>query len=134
MDIRFFEKPGCINNTKQKALLIAVGHNLTVFSLLTYQWEKAELRRFFGTMPVIEWFNPTAPVIKRGEVVPEKMNEEQALEAMLHDPLLIRRPLIEAGGLKACGFDNPLVHELINHQDVSHLQSCPNAAKKQNCE
>ena len=133
MEVIFYEKPGCINNTKQKMMLLEAGHNLKIFSLLTYHWNKEELRSFFEGLPLPQWFNPTAPAIKKGEIKPDELTEDSALNAMLKDPLLIRRPLIEANGIRICGFDNPLVEELTNHTDVSHVLSCPNAAKQQNC-
>jgi len=45
---------------------------------------------------------------------------------MLADPLLIRRPLMVVDNTYICGFDNDKVNALIQHQDASYLQSCPN--------
>jgi len=119
MNILFYEKPGCINNTKQKVLLEEQGHSL---------------RPFFNNMPVAEWFNKAAPQIKSGDVNPAIFNEETAIIAMIANPILIRRPLIEAEGELACGFDNSLVNKLLNHVDVSHLQSCPKTTSDKNCD
>ena len=62
----FFEKPGCINNTKQKRLLAASGHTVIAKDLLAEPWNPVVLRRFFGERPVVEWFNVTAPKVKSG--------------------------------------------------------------------
>ena len=70
----FYEKPGCKNNTKQKTLLKAAGHQLEAHNLLTEPWTKDNLRLFFGDRPVAEWFNKAAPKVKSGEVVPEKID------------------------------------------------------------
>jgi len=59
--IVFFEKPGCVNNARQKALLKAAGHTVNARDLLAHHWKAAELRAFFGDRPVVEWFNPSAP-------------------------------------------------------------------------
>ena len=59
--IDFYEKPGCFNNTKQRKMLEMYGHEVEVFSLLTHSWTETSLRAFFGNMPVVEWFNPSAP-------------------------------------------------------------------------
>jgi nitrogenase-associated protein len=123
--IDFYEKPGCINNTKQRKMLEMYGHEVEVISLLTHSWTETSLRAFFGNMPVVEWFNPAAPRIKKGEVIPHAMSEQSALEAMIHDPLLIRRPLIEVGEIKIAGFDNELVSTLLQHHDVSGVLHCP---------
>lgn len=107
--VTFWEKPGCANNTRQKALLVASGHTVEARSLLAEPWEAARLRSFFGDRPVAAWFNRASPRVKAGEVVPEAMDEAAALAAMLADPLLIRRPLIEAEGRREVGFDTDLV-------------------------
>src|SRR5208337_1461044 len=94
----FWEKPGCAGNARQKALLAASGHTLDVRNLLSERWEPLQLREFFGTRPVGEWFNRSSPRLKSGEIRPEGLDEEAALALMVADPLLIRRPLMEAAG------------------------------------
>ena len=111
--ISFFEKPGCINNTRQKKLLALAGHTLQVHNLLDYPWRAEELRRYFGDLPVAQWFNPSAPAVKAGQVTPEAVTEHEALELMLQDPLLIRRPLMQVGEECRVGFDIDTVHQWI---------------------
>lgn len=130
MNIKFYEKPGCTNNTKQKLLLQSCGHEVNACSLLTEHWTADTLRPFFSNMPVAEWFNRAAPRIKSGELNPADFDEEAALEVMIADPLLIRRPLIEVENAFICGFDNEIVRTLIQQQDVSQLQSCPNLSNR----
>lgn len=101
----FYEKPGCINNTKQKALLAAAGHQVDARNLLTEAWTADRLRVFFGERPVAEWFNSSAPLVKSGAVVPAELDAGRALELMLQQPLLIRRPLIQSGQRFTVGFD-----------------------------
>lgn len=103
--IVFYEKPGCANNARQKHLLQQAGHQLIVRNLLETRWQPHELRAFFGKRPVSEWFNRAAPRVRSGEVVPESLDESQALALMLEDPLLIRRPLLEVGLRRGAGFD-----------------------------
>jgi len=129
----FYEKPGCTNNKKQKALLIAAGHTVIAENLLIIAWTKEKLRTFFGSLPVSEWFNPSAPRIKSGEVNPLQLTEETALELMIEDPLLIRRPLIQVGDVLAVGFNLEkindwigLVPETLVNQDV---ETCPRTQK-----
>lgn len=102
--IHFFCKLGCINNNKQKRLLKDAGHSVMDYDILHFEFNKETLRSFFGDKPVTYWFNPTAPAIKNGEVHPEKMGEEEALQAMIQDRLLIKRPLIQIGSERFCGF------------------------------
>lgn len=134
MEIQFYEKPGCVNNAKQKKLLDHCGHSIVSHSLISLTWTAERLRPFFGRMPVAEWFNPAAPRIKSGELNPTTYTEETALAAMIADPLLIRRPLIDAEGKLACGFENELVNSLIAGADVSNMIHCTKTSTDSKCE
>lgn len=63
--ITFYEKPGCGNNTRQKALLIDAGHEVIARNLLTEPWTAEQLLVFFNGLPVAEWFNRAASQIGR---------------------------------------------------------------------
>jgi nitrogenase-associated protein len=130
--VLFWEKPGCIHNTRQKKLLREAGHEVIEHNLLTEPWEAAGLRRFFGGLPVTAWFNSSAPAIKQGQVLPETLGEEQALRLMLADPLLIHRPLMQVGERCASGFDLVRVDEWIGlpPEDAApvDLETCPKSA------
>ncbi|CAN1211280.1 Nitrogenase-associated protein [Tumidithrix helvetica PCC 7403] len=103
--IIFYEKPGCINNTKQKALLQASGHVVEARNLLTESWSPESLYQFLKDRPQWEWFNRTAPLIREGEIVPEKLDEQTSLALMVKNPILIRRPLIQVGDRYTVGFN-----------------------------
>jgi len=103
--IIFWEKPGCASNARQKALLLASGHTLDVRNLLAEPWEAERLRSFFSGHLVCAWFNRSSPRIKSGEVIPEALNDSDAIALMLADPLLIRRPLMEASDRREAGFE-----------------------------
>lgn len=103
--ILFYEKPGCANNAKQKMLLASAGHTVLAKSLLAEPWTKERLLQFFGQHPVADWFNRAAPKIKSGEIIPEQIDADTAIAMMLAEPLLIRRPLIEADGHREIGFN-----------------------------
>ncbi len=101
----FYEKPGCGGNARQKALLIASGHELDVRNLLTEPWTAATLRPFFGSKPLRDWFNSSSPRVKSGEIKFSALTGEAALALMIADPLLIRRPLMQVGERREAGFD-----------------------------
>lgn len=92
--VTFYEKPGCINNTKQKKWLVAAGHVVTEKNILETQWTREELLLYFGDKPVVDWFNRTAPLVKSKAVIPESVDSDEALDLMLKDPILIKRPLL----------------------------------------
>lgn len=101
----FYEKPGCGGNNRQKALLADAGHVVEPRDLLTAPWTADSLRAFFGDLPVSQWFNRAAPAVKNGEIDPDAVSAEQALALMLERPLLIRRPLMQVGEQRMCGFE-----------------------------
>ena len=103
--ILFWEKPGCGGNAKQKAWLQDAGHTLEVRDLQRWSWARDSLLAFLAPLPVAEWFNRAAPRVKSGELVPEAMNAEAALQLLLTEPLLIRRPLMQVGVTRRVGFD-----------------------------
>lgn len=125
--ITFYEKPGCANNTRQKALLKASGHEVDARSLLAEPWTPERLRAFFGARPVSEWFNAASPRVKSGEVQPGALTADEALVAMVADPLLIRRPLMESGQRREAGFDAALVDAWIGLRpaDAPVTETCP---------
>jgi len=134
----FYEKPGCINNTRQKQLLRAAGHELDVRNLLEELWTAESLRPYFGALPVAQWFNRTAPAVKSGAVDPDGVTEAEALSLMIAMPLLIRRPLMFAAGERRVGFDVEAVDAWIGlaQADVQldaqlDVETCPrNASTK----
>lgn len=122
-NVIFYEKPGCASNAKQKALLLASGHQVDVRDLLREPWSASSLRPFFGAKPVREWFNTASPRVKSGEVNPDGVNPQEAIMMMIMDPGLIRRPLMRIGDHCESGFDTAAVSRWIglepNSEEVS---------------
>ncbi len=127
--ITFWEKPGCVGNARQKQILTDSGHQLEVKNLLTEAWSDASLRPFFGSKAVSEWFNMTNPEVKAGTIVPSQLSEEEALALMVKEPLLVRRPLMQAGDKKVCGFDVAQIDQWLGLNETSvgagDPQACP---------
>jgi nitrogenase-associated protein len=119
--VLFYEKPGCINNTRQKEILRQAGHTVVAMNLLTENWatKENELRSFFADKPVHEWFNRSAPAIKQGIIDPKKVTAEQAISLMQSDPLLIRRPLMQSGNQRMAGFNEQEVMRWLGLATVS---------------
>jgi len=133
VDIIFYEKPGCINNTKQKRLLQNAGHQVESRNLLTESWDRKTLSKYFGDIPVSLCFNSAAPEIKSGLLKPFRLSDDEALSMMIKNPLLIRRPLIRAGDEYRVGFEVELINKWVglsekDLQELSEkvdLQACP---------
>lgn len=125
--IVFYEKPGCGGNARQKVFLIGEGHALEVRNLLAWPWTREMLLAFLDPLPVARWFNGSAPRVKSGDVVPERLDRETALSLLLAEPLLIRRPLMECGGRRLVGFEPERVREwlaLAGDAEVPALEGC----------
>jgi nitrogenase-associated protein len=133
--VLFYEKPGCINNTRQKQLLVALGHEVVARNLLTELWSAERLRPYFADRPVADWFNTSAPRIKSGELRYRELDEAEALRLMAADPLLIRRPLIKTESGRMAGFDpcELLAGLGVMFEDDRDLQSCPRSAAPDSC-
>lgn len=101
----FYEKPGCINNTRQKKILEKSGHKVISYNLLKENWTAARLRLFFQGLPKNDWFNSSAPQIKSGEIQPDRLDSENTLSQMIANPILIRRPLMQVYDQYMAGFD-----------------------------
>jgi nitrogenase-associated protein len=111
--IIFWEKPGCQGNARQKQILLASGHELEVRDLLSEPWTGESLARFFGERPVAQWFNPSNPRVKSGELDPAAIEAEAALAMMVAEPLLIVRPLMQVGQERLAGFEVQQVHNWV---------------------
>ena len=134
--VTFYEKPGCSNNTRQKKLLAAAGHQVVAKDILTETWQAERLRPFFGELAVRDWFNYSAPAIKHGEIEPDKLTEQEALALMLENPLLIRRPLMQVGNNLMAGFDQQTVNNWIGLEKIvetSDMESCPRTLAQASC-
>jgi nitrogenase-associated protein len=126
----FYEKPGCVSNARQRALLAGLGHRLEVRDLLAEPWTPERLRPFFGDRPFAAWFNQTAPRVRSGDLPIDRLTEAEALALMVAEPILVRRPLMELDALRACGFEpGPLLDALgVVLAPDQDLQSCSRIA------
>jgi len=134
-DVVFYEKPGCISNNKQKLVLAKQGHRLLVRNILTERWTPERLRPFFAGKPVSDWFNPTAPKVRDGDIVPAELDETEALSLMVEEPLLIRRPLMDTPGGRCAGFeDGPVLEALgVRLAPDEDMQSCSRRPGEPEC-
>ena len=129
----FYEKPGCGGNARQRALLEDAGHTLQRRNLLTTPWTRDSLLAWLSPLPVADWFNRAAPRIKSGELVPEALDTEAALAALLAEPLLIRRPLMQRDdGARLVGFDLAAVQAFVGLASPARgsLEGCAAAASR----
>jgi len=142
MRIVFWEKPGCMGNARQKALLATGGHEIEARSLPDHRWTREELAPFLAGLEVPDWFNRGARRVKEGEVNPDAVDRETAYSILLADPILVKRPLLEIDGEKKLGFDLGWIEskvgalpstERVNRVRGEDLTSCPGEATGVKC-
>ncbi|WP_372776320.1 ArsC/Spx/MgsR family protein [Mangrovibacterium sp.] len=121
--IVFFEKTGCINNTKQKNILTLAGHEVEPLNLLHYSWTNEELLSFFEGVEVKDWFNRNAPAIASGQLIPESFDPESALKTLIKEPILIKRPLMIVDGHRIVGFDTEKLDALIGIKGTQNAEA-----------
>jgi nitrogenase-associated protein len=110
----FYEKPGCAGNNKQKKLLKNQDLNLEVKDILSTNWTKDKLESFFIGLDKEEIINPFAPSIKKGLLDLNSISKDELIEKMIQEPILIKRPLMQIGTAKICGFDLGKVYKILN--------------------
>ena len=82
----------------------------------------------------MQWFNPSAPRIKSGELDPSALDAQTALAMMLAQPLLIRRPLMDVDGELRVGFDAKAVDEWIGlNESGPKEEACPICHRSEPC-
>jgi len=110
----FYEKTGCSGNARQKALLKEHGVIFEVRSLLDTRWDVQTLNAFFEGLSLKEMLNPFAQQLKDGTFKVDDYTKESLIEKMVQEPILIRRPLMQIGTVKLCGFDIPKLNSLLH--------------------
>lgn len=133
VEVVFYGLADCPANTKQKAQLKAAGHALVETDLATASWSRESLRPFFEDRPVEDWFNKRAKAIKEGAIDPSALGEDEALDAMIADRELIRRPLIQVGDERAAGFDPNRLNGWIGMAPVGG-ESCDDKHARGQCD
>ena len=127
----FFEKSGCGGNARQKELLKK--HNITfeVRDLLNTKWSYEDLVGYFDGLEVADMFNSFAPQVRDKEIDITKLSKDEAINLMIKNPILIKRPLMQINGAKICGFDIDKINQLLNSsiQTDKKINNCLSSDK-----
>ncbi len=130
--ILFHEKPGCATNARQRQMLIAASHQLEVRSILSEDWTVERLLPYLAGRAIEQWFNPMAPRIKYGELDPTQLNSDAAMQWLIREPLLIRRPLLHWQTHYLQGFDAAqlITLQLLPDTSPAPLTDCSHPAQQ----
>jgi len=130
--VLFYEKPKCVTNAKQKKELRQAGCLVIERNLLEHGLNSEELFEFLKPLHLKDWFNPNAPKIKNSEIDVTSMTPERALNILVKEPLLIRRPLMVIGERKFCGFERKKIKKIFGLElDSTVGEAC---STNQKCE
>jgi nitrogenase-associated protein len=114
MTVDFFQHNDCIGNEIQKKVLNDAGFELNIFSIFDINWRAEHLYLFFKNDPVYTWFNYSAPSLENKLFDPKCIEAKDAIEFMLKDKILIKRPLIHFNGEYCAGFETELVKRMFD--------------------
>jgi nitrogenase-associated protein len=131
MKVIFYEKPNCAGNAKQKKLLTLNGVSYETRSILDTQWTKTLLHAFFEGLDTKDIYNPFAPKIKNKEIDTGTISKNELIELMIQEPILIKRPLLEIGETKMCGFDIEKINQIL-HTNICEnitMSTCQNGSQ-----
>ncbi|MFD1691045.1 ArsC/Spx/MgsR family protein [Azotobacter chroococcum] len=78
-----------------------------------HPWTREQLEAFFAGLEKDAMVNSAAPKIKSGELDVAALSRDELIGKMLAEPLLIKRPLLEVGETRICGFDIPRLNALL---------------------
>jgi len=112
--IVFYEKVACAGNAKQKKLLESYGLSFETRDLLETSWDMDSLKSFFKGLNKEDIINPFAPQIKNNLLDISKLSKEELIQKMCINPILIKRPLLEIGEFRLCGFDIQKINKILN--------------------
>ena len=131
MKVIFYEKPNCAGNAKQKKLLTLNGISYEMKSILDTQWTQTLLHSFFKGLDTKDIYNPFAPKIKNNEIEITTISKNELIELMIQEPILIKRPLLEIGETKICGFDIEKINQIL-HTNICEnitMSTCQNGSQ-----
>ncbi len=127
--IIFYEKSGCAGNKRQKELLRSHGIAFETADLLETEWDYTSLSSFFAGLEKEAIVNPFAPAVKQGEVDLSLLSRDDLITLMIESPILIKRPLIDIGGEKFCGFDTDALSQKLGVDLGAAPSTCTSGEK-----
>jgi len=72
-----------------------------------------ELREIIGDGPILPFLNTRTPLYRERNMKQKPPSKDEAIQLMLKDPNLLKRPVIIKGKKKLTGFDEAEVRKLL---------------------
>lgn len=101
----FMQKPTCTTCRKARSFMERHGFQLYFRDLAKERLSAAELEKLIGKRDYTEFLNPRNELFRRKKMKQNPPPRREAIRMMSHEPNLIRRPVVVAGGRVVIGFD-----------------------------
>ncbi len=105
MKATIYHNPGCGTSRKTLEILEQEGADVAVVDYLQHPPTKDELKRLYerAGMQPSDGLRAKEPLAKDLDLVSGRVSEDTILEAMVQNPILIERPLVETEkGVRLC--------------------------------
>jgi arsenate reductase len=105
MKATIYHNPNCGTSRKTLEILRETGADVTVIEYLKAVPDKEELRRLYGRagLKPSDGLRAKEPLARDLDLVGGRVSEEAILDAMVENPILIERPLVETEkGVRLC--------------------------------
>jgi arsenate reductase (glutaredoxin) len=102
---QFLGKPNCTTCRKAKSFMEKRGFQLYFRDLAKEKLSAAEIEALIGNHDYKNFLNSRNELYRKENMKEDPPTRKQAVRMMAHEPNLIRRPVILAGGRLVLGFD-----------------------------
>jgi arsenate reductase (glutaredoxin) len=103
--VRFLHKPNCTTCRKARKVMEKRGFQLYFRDLAKERLTSTELEKLIGNRDYTDFLNSRNELFRRKKMKDNPPSRKDAIRMMTHEPNLIRRPVIVAGGQVVIGFD-----------------------------
>lgn len=103
--IQFLHKPSCTTCRNARAYMEKCGFGMTFRDLGKERLSAEELEKLIGHRDHKQFLNTHNELYREKKMKEHPPSREEAIQMMVEEPNLIRRPVIIAGGRVVLGFD-----------------------------
>ncbi len=110
--MRLYGKSTCTTCRDAKSYLLKLGAEFDWRDYGKHPFSAAELKTLFGRRKVEEFINPRSTPYRNLDLAGSKLSKSEALELLLEEVNLLKRPLLVVGSEYVFGFDRKRYKEL----------------------
>ena len=111
--MRLYGKSTCTTCRDAKAFLSRLGADFDWRDYGKHPFSAAELRKLTGRRKIDEFINPRSTPYRNLDLANRKLSRVEAIELLLEEVNLLKRPLLVVGSEYVFGFDRQRYEELV---------------------